>query len=78
MYDSTGKQRGTFTVQDNKVVATYTDTTDASSGINAYVTIDGKITRSADNNGNGGNRDWNFPKRRLTPNTAWTSTRTAP
>lgn len=61
MYDSTGKQRGTFTVQGNKVVATYTDTTDASSGINAYVTIDGKITRSADNNGNGGNRDWNFP-----------------
>ncbi|MCG4792976.1 Cna B-type domain-containing protein [Bifidobacterium adolescentis] len=61
MYDSTGKQRGTFTVQDNKVVATYTDTTDASSGINAYVTIDGKITRSADNNGNGGKRDWNFP-----------------
>lgn len=61
MYDSTGKQRGTFTVQDNKVVATYTDTTDASSGINAYVTIDGKITRSADNKGNGGKRDWNFP-----------------
>ena len=61
MYDSTGKQRGTFTVQDNKVVATYTDTTDASSGINAYVTIDGKITRSADNKGNGGERDWNFP-----------------
>lgn len=61
MYDSTGKQRGTFTVQGNKVVATYTDTTDASSGINAYVTIDGKITRSADNNGNGGKRDWNFP-----------------
>ena len=28
----------------------------ASSGINAYVTIDGKITRSADNNGNGGKR----------------------
>lgn len=61
MYDSTGKQRGTFTVQGNKVVATYTDTTDASSGINAYVTIDGKITRSADNKGNGGERDWNFP-----------------
>lgn len=61
MYDSTGTQRGTFTVQGNKVVATYTDTTDASSGITAFVTIDGKITRSADNNGNGGNRDWNFP-----------------
>ena len=25
------------------------------------MTIDGKITRSADNNGNGGKRDWNFP-----------------
>lgn len=61
MYDSTGKQRGTFTVQGNKVVATYTDTTDASSGINAYVTIDGKITRSADNKGNGGDRTWDFP-----------------
>ena len=61
MYDSTGKQRGTFTVQGNKVVATYTDSTEASSGITAYVTIDGKITRSADGKGNGGNRTWNFP-----------------
>lgn len=61
MYDSTGKQRGTFTVQGNKVVATYTDSTEASSGITAYVTIDGKITRSADNKGNGGKREWDFP-----------------
>ena len=61
MYDSTGKQRGTFTVQGNKVVATYTDTTDASSGISAYVTIDGKVTRSADGKGNGGDRTWEFP-----------------
>lgn len=61
MYDSTGKQRGTFTVQGNKVVATYTDSAEASSGITAYVTIDGKITRSADDKGNGGKREWDFP-----------------
>ncbi|WP_236023693.1 Ig-like domain-containing protein [Bifidobacterium miconis] len=65
IYGDDGVERGSFTVNGSRIVATYTraDTSGGSAGTNikAYVTVNGTIAESSTGGNNGGKANFEFP-----------------
>ncbi|MCH9275348.1 Cna B-type domain-containing protein [Bifidobacterium amazonense] len=60
IYGEDGGERGTFTVNGNRMVATFSRA-DTGSNIKAYVTVNGTITEESTGGNNGGNASFEFP-----------------
>ncbi|MBT1171536.1 Cna B-type domain-containing protein [Bifidobacterium sp. SO4] len=60
IYGNDGGERGTFTVNGNKLVATF-DRSDTGSNKKIYVTVNGTITESSTGDNNGGKASFEFP-----------------
>ncbi|WP_133119423.1 Ig-like domain-containing protein [Bifidobacterium scaligerum] len=60
IYGEDGGERGTFTVNGNKLVATF-NRSDTGSNKKIYVTVNGTITESSTGDNNGGEASFEFP-----------------
>nr|WP_236037003.1 Cna B-type domain-containing protein [Bifidobacterium simiiventris] len=61
IYDESGVQKGTFTINGSKIVATYTSSDTTTGNVKAYVTAEGTIRQSTDTDTEGGKTSFEFP-----------------
>lgn len=60
IYGEDGTERGTFTVNGNRITATF-DRADTGTNVKAYVTVDGTINEKSTGGENGGKTSFEFP-----------------